>query len=91
MDKLQNPIIIFSFITHSLQVQCANNYCLFYNPCIHTFTLNGPRREKTCLWGFANNKSADQPAHLRSLISDFVICLLESIISRLVLSKFSIF
>ena len=31
--------------------------------------------------GFANNKGADQPAHLHSLISAFVICILESIIS----------
>ena len=23
----------------------------------------GPRREKTCLWGFANSRVADQPAH----------------------------
>ena len=29
----------------------------------------GPRREKTCLWGFSNNKSADLPARPRSLIS----------------------
>ena len=39
--------------------------------------------------GFANNKGADQPAHLRSLISAFVIHLLESIISKLVTSKIS--
>ena len=51
--------------------------------------------ENTCLRGFANNKDADQPAHLCSLISAiiirllevpsliraFVICLLESFIS----------
>ena len=42
----------------------------------------GPRREKTCLQGFANNTGADQPAHPRSPISAFVICLLKSIISR---------
>ena len=35
--------------------------------------LNGPWREKTCLRGFVNNTGADQPAHLRSLISTFVI------------------
>ena len=35
--------------------------------------LNGPRREKTCLRWVANNKGADQPAHMRSLISAFVI------------------
>ena len=26
----------------------------------------GPRREKTCLRGFANNTGADQPAHPQS-------------------------
>ena len=51
----------------------------------------GPRREKTCLRGFANNTGADQPAHLRSLISTFVIHFLESIISKLAISEISIF
>ena len=38
---------------------------------VRTWTgWNGPRREKTCL---ANNTGAVQPAHLRSLISAFVI------------------
>ena len=36
-------------------------------------TLYGPRREKDCLRGFANNKGADQLAHARSLISANVI------------------
>ena len=31
----------------------------------------------------ANNKGADQPVHPRSLISVFVICLLESKLSKL--------
>ena len=51
----------------------------------------GPRREKPCLRWFANNQGADQPAHSRSLISAFVIRLLESIISKLGTRKFSIF
>ena len=51
----------------------------------------GPRREKTCLRGFANNTCADQPVHPRSLISAFVIRFLESIISRLTASEISIF
>ena len=50
-----------------------------------------PRCEKTFLQGFANNKSVDQPAHLRRLISAFVIHLLESIISKLATSEISIF
>ena len=52
---------------------------------------NGSRREKTCLRRFANNKGADQPAHPRSLISAFVIRLLESTTSRLITSEISIF
>ena len=40
-----------------------------------------PGHEKTCLMSYANNKGADQPAHLRSLISAFVVCCLDSIIS----------
>ena len=76
--------------------------------CIYTVSerraLFGPRREKTCLRGFANNKGADQPArvfannkgadqpaHPRSLIGAFVIHLLESSISKLASSKISIF
>ena len=34
-----------------------------------------------CLMSYANNKGADQPAHPRSLISIFVVCCLDSIIS----------
>ena len=33
----------------------------------------GPRREKTCLRGFAYNKAADQPAHPCSLTNAFVV------------------
>ena len=62
------------------------------NPnCIHTELTFGPRREKTCLRGFANNTGADQPAHPRSLISAFVICVLESTISTLATSEISVF
>ena len=39
----------------------------------------------------ANNKGADQPAHLRSLISTFVICFFESVISKKITSEISIF
>ena len=51
----------------------------------------GTRREKTCFRWFANNKGEDQPAHSRSLISAFVIRLLESIISKLAASEILIF
>ena len=53
--------------------------------------LFGPRREKTCLRGVANNTSADQPAHPRSLISAFVIRVLKSTISKLATSEISVF
>ena len=49
-----------------------------------------PGREKTCLWGFANNKGADQPAHPHNLISSFVIPLWYSIIFRIIMSEISI-
>ena len=57
----------------------------------------GPRLEKTCRGGVGgggggvNNKSADQPAQSRSLISAFVIHFLESIISKLATGEISIF
>ena len=53
--------------------------------------LYGPRREKTCLQRVVDKKGADQPVHTRSLISTFVICLLESIISSLASSEISTF
>ena len=53
--------------------------------------LNGPRREKTCVRGSANNKGTEQPAHPRSLISPFVIRFLVSVMSKLVTSEFSRF
>ena len=45
----------------------------FETKLLHFHRIFGPRREKTCLRCFANNKAADQPAHTRSLISAFVI------------------
>ena len=47
-------------------------------------SLNGPCRKKACLLGVANNTVADQPAHPLSLISAFVICMLENFICKLV-------
>ena len=48
-------------------------------------------RRENLYSGFANNTGADQPAHPHSLISDFVVRFLESIISLLALSEISIF
>ena len=69
-------------------------YSFLVKFCIRSvvqYNNNNPRREKTCLRGFANNTCADQPAHPRSLISAFVIHLLESIISRLATDEISNF
>ena len=46
---------------------------------------------KTCLRRFANNTGADQPAHLCSLISAFVIRVLENTISKLATREISFF
>ena len=53
--------------------------------------VNWPHREKTCLRRFENNTGADQTSHPRSLISAFVIRLLERIISKLAQNEISIF
>ena len=53
--------------------------------------LNGPQLDKTCIQGIANNTGADQPAHPHSLISTFVIRLLESIISKHAIGEISLF
>ena len=56
---------------------CLNTQLCFasYHPGQSKMTsIIGPRQEKTCLRGFAKNTFADQPAHPRSLISAFVIC-----------------
>ena len=43
------------------------------------------------LWEFVKNKGADQPAHLRSLISAFIIPFLDSIISILATTDILVF
>ena len=61
---------------------------------LHNQTTRGTSEagfKRNLLWGFANNKGADQPAYLDNLISTIVICLLESIISKLAISEISIF
>ena len=48
-----------------------------------------PGHEKTCLMSYVNNKGADQPAHLRSLISAFVVRCLDSVMSLVSVIKIS--
>ena len=57
----------------------------------HGVISDGAQCEKICFRGFANNTSADQPVHPRSLISAFVIRILESIICNLATGEISIF
>ena len=58
-----------------LECQKLNSILLeiFSDSVIQVIHINGPRRKKTCLRGFANNKGADQHAHPRRLISAIVI------------------
>ena len=65
---------------------CTLNRMIFH---VLSCFIKGPRREKTCLRGFANNTSADQHAHPRILISAFVIRFLESNICELTISEIS--
>ena len=46
-----------------------------------------PSHEKTCRMSYANNKGADQPAHLRSVISAFVVRCLDSVMSLISVIK----
>ena len=52
--------------------------------------IMGLDARKPVFAGFANNSGADQPAHPRSLISAFVICVLESTRSKPGTSEISV-
>ena len=43
-----------------------------------------------CLMAYVNNKGADQPAHLHSLVSTFVVRYLDSMIGILAIASFKI-
>ena len=73
--------------SYQASIQC---WAIIGPPAKRYFKI-GPRREKTCLRGFANNTGADQPAHPRSLISAFVIRFLKSTICRLATDEHSNF
>ena len=82
--------------TSDILVMCDNatiDNVMFSIEVVSTFlTLkwsNQPHHEKTCLMPYANNKSADQPVHPRSLISIFVVHCLDSKILQLAVAKIS--
>ena len=71
------------------KIHCSQ---LFYNigEIMKKYDLvKEPRHEKNLLMPYANNKDADQPAHPCSLISAFVVCCLDSIISLVFISETS--
>ena len=78
-----------SLSTHAvlLVLSCCGSYykCWIASKIIFS---NGPGRANTCRMPYANNKGVDQPAHLRSLTSAYVVRPLDSIIS--LVSRFEI-
>ena len=74
------------YYTKSAEFDTQNNFYLYI-----AILITGPGHAKMCLMLYANNKSADQPAHPRSLISTFIVRYLDSMIYILPLSKVSRF
>ena len=77
--QMQVPLLncrLLQIIGVALRVKC----CSIYNMGRENLTLLD-----------ANNKCAEQPAHLRSLISALVVHFLESVVSKLATFKVSIF
>ena len=56
---------------------------------IPSVTIEMSQAMRICVLCHANNKGADQPAHLRSLISTFVVHCLDSIIPLDSIAKIS--
>ena len=74
---------------------CYNEVCYKGLHCtcqaLDKRTFDWALTRENLLWGFANNKGADQPVHPRRSISAFVFRILESIISNLATSEISTF
>ena len=62
-------------------MQSTTNQRYGRQSCNFAIPVNMASTRENLSSGFANNKAADQPAHAGSLISAFVVHLLESIIS----------
>ena len=71
--------------------ECSIPAFLPKSVCPEKVVHNWAATRENLLLGFCDNKGADQPAHPRSLISAFVIHVLESKISRLAISEISMF
>ena len=79
-------VLLEPFCLHSNLFCCWLYICqsCLYSDWSHLGCLELPQsfepgQEKMCLMSYANNKGADQPAHLCSLISTFVVHCLYSI------------
>ena len=77
------------FYKKNLKIHCFQcRHHKVINKLLVLVFVYGPPREKTCLQGLRTTKVQTS---LRSLISSFLICLLEHIISKLATSKFLTF
>ena len=81
-------LFAFSFNNFTTLRLRLNNFCLWYNKFLYKY-LSIYLSNEPCLEKYANNKGADQPAHLRSLISTFVVHCLDSKIPIPAISKVS--
>ena len=79
------PYYVYKSSDESIEIA---HFAVSTEPLLITY---GPRREKSCLRRVANNTSADQLVHPRSLTSAFVFRFLESITSKLAISEISTF
>ena len=79
------------YAAHSKSIMVKGQAYNFFEELFRQVYILTSTQKKPLSSGFVNNTGADQPAHSRSLISAFVIPLLESIISKLAPFKFSIF
>ena len=66
-------------ISNAFEIHADNNYLA--EKKTYVLIPSEPGHEKMCLMPYANNKGVDQPAHLGSLISAFVVCCLDSVMS----------
>ena len=84
-------MIGFCACVDSLLANLGFRSVYLYTPCTklqpETFTEGNNMTSVYLSSGLANNKGTDQPAHPHSLISAFVFCSFESIISRLSVAK----
>ena len=70
-----SPRVCFKYIQHEPNMYVLNTYNL------NTHDIIWATSWENLFMPYANNKSADHPAHSRSLISAFVVRCLDSIIS----------